>query len=627
MGAAVEKADRLLKEEAPWPGVDALQKFGFHLQRCTTSWFLKKWCPRFFVLENRRLYYSDGKNGHPDTREGTVSFLSSNPQPGSRYCVDLAGATDCMPSECMQAVMVFVGCTVESSHETVDGQEFVFEIKFPPGSQVQVVQLMRNSGIWHLHLSLSKTFVVSQSKMLRLAASDDVTRKRCIRVIQAASSSCRSSSPHSIATEVAMSRELFRMKSITAVKSVLAALGVTLDKNFLTSIKFDFSLLKEFEYDPSELLSSGFDLSCLKAANFTAQELQGLAHQAFSFKEAGFSAKELNEIYDLPSLIDAGYSVSELKTAGFTKMQLTLAGLSEQQLQDGFSVPELKSQFFEMPMRSPYDPPNEISIAAAPNHVQSDSAASPADNQNTARSFCCKLQKMSACYFKVLEVVKKHPKIAVIVVVLIIVSVILGATLRSPESNMPSFLGSCSDKVTKCDVGAICTALVAGTSYSCSCPSWMSGSGDVGSPCRCSLSDYSVPDFERGVCVTRASSMSQGQVSGVVLGCLAYAATTLGILGRVYHHKKRLLIVGVVVLFSVLVIGLSTGLTKNQWAPTPKVFCGKSSADFVLCDYNAACVSNSCVCNRDYVGDGITCRDPDSDSSSSSTGLLFLILM
>jgi hypothetical protein len=35
------------------------------------------------------LYYSDGKNGYPDSREGTLAFMHSNPAPDGRYCVPL----------------------------------------------------------------------------------------------------------------------------------------------------------------------------------------------------------------------------------------------------------------------------------------------------------------------------------------------------------------------------------------------------------------------------------------------------------------------------------------------------------------------------------------------------------
>jgi hypothetical protein len=89
----VPKAETLLQEQASWPNVDVLQKFGFFLQRYTTRMklFSKKWILRFFVLSKGRLYYSDGSNGYPDSKEGTLSFVLSDPAPGIRYCIDLRG--------------------------------------------------------------------------------------------------------------------------------------------------------------------------------------------------------------------------------------------------------------------------------------------------------------------------------------------------------------------------------------------------------------------------------------------------------------------------------------------------------------------------------------------------------
>ena len=51
----------------------------------------KEWFARFYLLRGSRLYYSDGKNGHPDTQEGTLAFMRSKPAPDGRYCVDLQG--------------------------------------------------------------------------------------------------------------------------------------------------------------------------------------------------------------------------------------------------------------------------------------------------------------------------------------------------------------------------------------------------------------------------------------------------------------------------------------------------------------------------------------------------------
>jgi hypothetical protein len=89
---SVSKAEALLQEQPSWPKVTSLQSFSLPLQRYTIHWKIsKKWFPRFFVLANGCLYYSDGSSGHPDSKEGTLSFVRSNPAPDIRYCVEIRG--------------------------------------------------------------------------------------------------------------------------------------------------------------------------------------------------------------------------------------------------------------------------------------------------------------------------------------------------------------------------------------------------------------------------------------------------------------------------------------------------------------------------------------------------------
>ena len=73
-----------------WPLHPDLIRFDVPLQRMTTQLrFLRKWKPRFYVLRNLRLYYSNGKRGHSDSHEGSLSFMRSNPEPDEHYCIDL----------------------------------------------------------------------------------------------------------------------------------------------------------------------------------------------------------------------------------------------------------------------------------------------------------------------------------------------------------------------------------------------------------------------------------------------------------------------------------------------------------------------------------------------------------
>ena len=79
-----------------------------------------------------------------------------------------------------------------------------------------------------------------------LAAADDATRQRCVRIIQAASASV-SSSLQGIACAVALTRDLIDMQSLPAVNAVLAALGKAAAKGL------DAKSLKEAGVDSPEL--------------------------------------------------------------------------------------------------------------------------------------------------------------------------------------------------------------------------------------------------------------------------------------------------------------------------------------------------------------------------------------
>jgi hypothetical protein len=77
----ISQADALLQEQPGWPLVTALQRFDLPLHRLTTKFMSKKWISRHFVLCNGRLYHADGDDGYPDSRDGTLSFVRSNPHP------------------------------------------------------------------------------------------------------------------------------------------------------------------------------------------------------------------------------------------------------------------------------------------------------------------------------------------------------------------------------------------------------------------------------------------------------------------------------------------------------------------------------------------------------------------
>ncbi len=176
---------------------------------------------------------------------------------------------------------------------------------------------------------------------------------------------------------------------------------------------------------------------------------------------------------------------------------------------------------------------------------------------------------------------------------------------------------------------------------SSACPSWMIVSGAT---CSCPLSDYPVPDFERGVCVTSKSHMSQGQVAGVAVGGAVCGAILIFLIFSFVTNQKALnnfyspppssyyrtlegpnsnyctlerslenkrsvsfrwLLISICVF--ALLFGLVFGLGSSKFFPAPKAACGSSNSSFKLCDLHAECIDNACVCSAGFVGDGVAC--------------------
>ena len=85
------------------------------------------------------MYYSSGKRGHPNSLEGSLAFMRSNPAPDGHYCVDLKGAcARCATAVffCASQSLLDAGCSVAPCSAAVDGQTFAFEIKFPGDREV-----------------------------------------------------------------------------------------------------------------------------------------------------------------------------------------------------------------------------------------------------------------------------------------------------------------------------------------------------------------------------------------------------------------------------------------------------------------------------------------------------------
>jgi hypothetical protein len=88
----INRAKAFIAREPAWPLHGALIRFEAALLRLTSHYFFsKKWVPRAFVLRGSRLYYSNGKNGHADSLEGSLELMRSNPAPDEHCCMDLTG--------------------------------------------------------------------------------------------------------------------------------------------------------------------------------------------------------------------------------------------------------------------------------------------------------------------------------------------------------------------------------------------------------------------------------------------------------------------------------------------------------------------------------------------------------
>jgi hypothetical protein len=125
-----------------------------------------------------------------------------------------------------------------------------------------------------------------------LAAADDATRQRCVRVIQAASAGGNFFggaiySLHHIASAAALTGELLKMKSLPAVNAVMAALGQA----------------EVGELDVPSLKAAGFTLSDFRAAGFDPKSLQS----------AGYDVLSLIEEFGHDAVAASGYDVSRYR--------------------------------------------------------------------------------------------------------------------------------------------------------------------------------------------------------------------------------------------------------------------------------------------------------------------------
>ena len=144
------------------------------------------------------------------------------------------------------------------------------------------------------------------AKDVCLAAADDVTRQRCMRIIQAASAGA--SSLQDIALAVALTPGLGDMKSVAAVKAVFAALGC--DWSAIRTGGFTAAEARAAGYDAAVFRAAGCSWADVKTAGFTAAEARAAGCDVKSAQAAGYDVLSLVVAYGYDACKAAGCDVS-----------------------------------------------------------------------------------------------------------------------------------------------------------------------------------------------------------------------------------------------------------------------------------------------------------------------------
>ena len=175
-----------------------------------------------------------------------------------------------------------------------------------------------------------------------LAAADEVTRQRCMRITRAARAAAASSSVHTIASAAALTPELFLMRSLPAVTAVVAALGKAavrgLDLRALTAAGVTV-----------ESIAEGIDLCSLKAAGFTSKDGKEAKGGVARLIDDGCDASQIRDLgiaVDAAAFRAASYDWTTVRAKGFTAEQVKAAGCDLTSAQSaGYEVGSLVAAF------------------------------------------------------------------------------------------------------------------------------------------------------------------------------------------------------------------------------------------------------------------------------------------
>jgi hypothetical protein len=170
--------------------------------------------------------------------------------------------------------------------------------------------------------------------------------------------------------------------------------------------------------------------------------------------------------------------------------------------------------------------------------------------------------------------------------------------------------GNCSSPRNRCHISSRCEMLSSDT-YSCSCPSWLIGSGYDDDPCICYRSFFPVPDFQREICVTHTSHLTLGWWVAFMYG--TNACVLLGLLGlgwylytndnvsiSLFRCSIFLLVLSLCMIIPVALVGMGQ--------PQPGSLCGGT-----LCSQGYSCINNKCALDECAPGlhlDGGICCPP-----------------
>ena len=182
-----------------------------------------------------------------------------------------------------------------------------------------------------------------------------------------------------------------------------------------------------------------------------------------------------------------------------------------------------------------------------------------------------------------IQEIRNNPKIGLTAICSIVILLSLTLPISTPNGhNGDSVMqGSCNAR-TRCDKSAHCDTLSPST-YTCSCPSWLIGSGFDDDPCICERSVLSVPDFGRYICVTKTSHFTMAGLIGFIVGMTIFfmvgiCAAVLGV-GHVFWGWA-------------ILVGLAAS---GQLNPYPNPICGQSSFGAQVCEVGTNCIDGVCL--------------------------------